>query len=162
MIWSGGLRGYSASWTVAARDLAFFFPIVAVFFWFMRRQRFRGDMMLLTTAVFLFAFGQLMQYRLFSDPEYGARGAARAKAREAKAQTVRLLNIETGYDDEKKTFMFGSPAAVPRRPAVQTQPGRTLWATFSHPRTPTSHRMPSSSNCPPRFHALRTTCASVP
>lgn len=122
VIWSGGLRGFSPSRTVAARDIAFFFPIVAAFFWFTRRQRFRGEMLLLTAAVFLFVFGQLMQYRLFSDPEYGARGAARAKAREAKAQTVRLLNIETGYDDEKKTFMFGSPTAVPHRPAVQTQP----------------------------------------
>lgn len=122
VIWSGRLRGYNAGWIVAARDLALFFPIVAVFFWFTRTQRFRGEIMLLTAAVFLFAFGQLMQYRLFSDPEYGARGAARAKAREAKAQTVRLLNIETGYDDEKKTFMFGSPAAVPRKPAVRTPP----------------------------------------
>jgi cell division protein FtsW (lipid II flippase) len=121
VIWSGGLRGYSPSRTVAARDIAFFLPIIAAFFWLTRRQRFRGEMMLLTAAVFLFVFGQLMQYRLFSDPEYGARGAARAKAREAKAQTVRLLNIETGYDDEKKTFMFGSPTAVPRK-AVQVRP----------------------------------------
>ncbi len=122
VIWSGGLRGYSPSRAVAARDIAFFFPIAVAFFWFTRRQRFRGEIMLLTAAVFLFVVGQLMQYRLFADPEYGARGAARAKAREAKAQTVRLLNIKTGYDDEKKTFMFGSPAAVPHKPAVQTQP----------------------------------------
>ncbi|MEK6300301.1 MAG: FtsW/RodA/SpoVE family cell cycle protein [Acidobacteriota bacterium] len=122
VMWSGGLRGYNPSRTVAARDIAFVVPIAAAFFWFTRRQRFRGEMMLLTAAVFLFAFGQLMQYRLFSDPEYGGRGPARAKAREAKAQTVRLLNIQTGYDDEKKTFMFGSPAAVPTKPAVQSLP----------------------------------------
>ncbi|HYV05021.1 MAG TPA: FtsW/RodA/SpoVE family cell cycle protein [Blastocatellia bacterium] len=122
VIWSGGLRGYNPSHTVAARDIAFIVPIVAVFFWFTRRQRFRGEMLLLTAAVFLFAFGQLMQYRLFSDPEYGARGRARTKAREAKAQTVRLLNIQTGYDDEKKAFMFGSPAAVPSKPASQNLP----------------------------------------
>lgn len=114
VIWSAEIRGYEPSKIVAARDLALFIPVLAVFFWLMREQKFRGEMIVLTAAIFLFAVGQLMQFRLFSDPEYGARGAARAKAREAKAQTVRLLNVETGYDDEKKNFMFGSPAAVPK------------------------------------------------
>jgi len=122
VIWSGGLRGYNPSRTVAARDIAFLVPTGAVFFWLTRRQRFRGEMLVLTAAIFLFAFGQLMQYRLFSDPEYGARGPARSKAREAKAQTVRLLNIQTGYDDGKKAFMFGSPSAVPSKPAVAKLP----------------------------------------
>jgi cell division protein FtsW (lipid II flippase) len=119
VIWSGEIRGYEASKIVAARDLALLVPLLTVFFWLTRGQRFRGEMILLTAAIFLFSFGQLMQFRLFSDPEYGARGAARAKAREAKAQTVRLLNIETGYDNEKKTFMFGSPAAVPKVAGVE-------------------------------------------
>jgi cell division protein FtsW (lipid II flippase) len=78
--------------------------------------------LLLTAAIFLLVAGQLMQFRLFSDPEYGARGAARAKARDAKAQTVRLLNVETGYDDEKKTFMFGAPDRVPKSPGLQRLP----------------------------------------
>ena len=122
VIWSGEIRGYEPSKIVAARDLALIVPIVAIFFWMTREQRFRGEMIVLTAATFLFAVGQLMQFRLFADPEYGARGAARMKAREAKAQTVRLLNIETGYDDEKKTFMFGSVAAVPRTPETQRLP----------------------------------------
>src|SRR5712692_1640687 len=122
VIWSGEIRGYEPSKIVAARDLALFIPVLAIFFWLTREQKFRGEMILLTAAVFLFAVGQLMQFRLFSDPEYGARGAARAKAREAKAQTVRLLNIETGYPDEKKTFMFGSPAAVPKMAGVERLP----------------------------------------
>ena len=79
-------------------------------------------MLLVTAAIFLFTVGLLMQFRLFSDPEYGARGAARSKAREQKAQTVRLLNIETAYDDQKKTFMFGSPTAVPKKPDTQAIP----------------------------------------
>jgi len=92
------------------------------FFWLTRKQRFRGEMLLLTAAIFLFTFGLLMQFRLFSDPEYGARGGARSKAREQKAQTVRLLNIETAYDDQKKTFMFGSPSAVPNKPGTGRPP----------------------------------------
>jgi hypothetical protein len=92
------------------------------FFWLIRNQRFRGEMLLLTAAVFLFTIGLLMQFRLFSDPEYGARGGARSKAREQKAQTVRLLNIETAYDDQKKTFMFGSSSAVPKKPGTERLP----------------------------------------
>lgn len=122
VIWAGEIRGYEASKLVAARDLALLVPVLAAFFWLTRSQRYRGEMLVLTGAIFLFAFGQVMQFRLFSDPEYGARGAARAKAREAKAQTVRLLNIQTGYDDDKKTFMFGSTAAVPQTPAVNRLP----------------------------------------
>ena len=118
VIWSGNLRGYYPSKTVAARDLALFIPVLAVFFWLTRRQRHRGDLMLLTAAIFLFAIGLLMQFRLFSDPEYGARGPERARAREYKAQTVRLLNIETGYDDAKKTLLFGAPDRVPEKPAA--------------------------------------------
>lgn len=122
VIWSGEIRGYEPSKIVAARDLALFIPVLAVFFWMTRTQRFRGEMIVLTAAIFLFTVGQLIQFRLFSDPEYGARGVARMKAREAKAQTVRLLNIETGYDDEKKAFMFGSAAAVPKTPGFQSLP----------------------------------------
>ncbi|HWC77294.1 MAG TPA: hypothetical protein VG778_07525, partial [Blastocatellia bacterium] len=106
VIWAGDLRGFSPGKLVAARDLAFFLPIIAVFLWLSRRQRFRGDLTLLTAAVFLFAFGLLIQYRLFSDPEYGARAGDRTAARKAKTQATMLLNIRTGYDDEKKRYLF--------------------------------------------------------
>ncbi len=120
VIWSGDIRGYEPSTIVAARDLVLLLPILGAFFWLTRSQRFRGEMIVLTAAIFLFAVGHVIQYRLFSDPEYGARGVARMKAREAKAQTVRLLNIQTGYDDEKKAFMFGPAAEVPKTPGVET------------------------------------------
>ena len=112
IIWSGGVHGYAPSKVVAARDLALFVPVIAIFFWLTRKQRYRGEMMLLTAAVFLFAVGQVMQYRLFSDPEYGAR-TGKQKERQAKAQSVRMLNIKTGYDDAKKQFMFGTSDNIP-------------------------------------------------
>lgn len=118
VIWSGSIKGYDPSKLVAMRELSFFIPLVGLFFWLTRKQRFRGEMMMLTAAIFLFAIGSLVQYRLFSDPEYGSRGGERAKARQAKMQTIRLLNIETGYDEQKKTFMFGDPNAVPPRPDI--------------------------------------------
>ncbi|HEY7547723.1 MAG TPA: FtsW/RodA/SpoVE family cell cycle protein [Blastocatellia bacterium] len=117
-MWSGDLKGYSPSRMVAFRDLLFFVPIVGAFFWLMRRQKFRGEILPFTVAVFLFAIGLTVQYRLFSDPEYGERGADRARAREAKTQTIRLRNVETGYDDQKKAFLFGDPNRVPEPAAA--------------------------------------------
>jgi cell division protein FtsW (lipid II flippase) len=116
IIWSGHLHGYQPSPVIAARDAALFVPVFVIFFWLTRRQRYRGEVIILTAAAFLFAAGSLMQYRLFSDPEYGARGAARAKARQAKAQAVRLRDIQTGYDQEKKAFLFGTEQGIPAEP----------------------------------------------
>ena len=116
IIWSGELRGYTPSKAVAMRDMILLVPLLVLFFWLTRRQRFRGEMSILTCALLLFAAGMVIQYRLFSDPEYGARGAERYRAREAKSQTVRLLNIKTGYDQEKLKFMLGGNTEVPDKP----------------------------------------------
>src|SRR5215831_18899826 len=101
IIWAGRMHGYEPSKIVAARDVALFVPII---------------------AVFLFAMGSLMQYRLFSDPEYGSRGAARTKARQVKDQAIRSLNINEGYDKDKMQFMFGKTDAVPAEPPKQNLP----------------------------------------
>jgi cell division protein FtsW (lipid II flippase) len=94
-------------------------PILLVFVWVAKRQQYRGSLTIFTAAVLLFTAGSVMQYRLFSDPEYGARGAARREAREAKAQTTRYHNIQQVYDGEKKRVMFGSPDAMPAEPPRQ-------------------------------------------
>ena len=129
IVWAAEVKGYHPSKLAAGRSLALFIPMIAVFLWLMRRQRYRGEIMIFTAAAFLFGFGLVMQYRLFSDPEYSSRGAQRGKAREEKAQTVRLLNVKTGYDDEKKRFMFGSAEAVPEElPAPARQaPARSFF-----------------------------------
>src|SRR5262245_4341409 len=82
VIWSAEFRGYSPSRSVALRDLALFVPIIGAFIWLVRKQHFRGELMAFTAVTLLFAVGLLTQYRLFTDPEYGARGAERTKARE--------------------------------------------------------------------------------
>ncbi|MEW6129757.1 MAG: FtsW/RodA/SpoVE family cell cycle protein [Acidobacteriota bacterium] len=117
IIWSGDLRGYDASKVVAFRDVLLLIPVFMVFFWLVRKQKFRGEMLIYTAAIFLFGIGTLLQFRLFADPEYGARGITKSVERREKAQAVRLLNIKTAYDDEKKAFMFGSSEAVPKEPA---------------------------------------------
>jgi cell division protein FtsW (lipid II flippase) len=120
VISAGALRGFDPSLVVAIRNVALFVPLIGVVLWLGRSQRYRGSMVLYTAAVLLFTLGLAVQYRLFTDPEYGARGIARREAREAKAQTIRYLNIQTGYSDEKKAAIFGS-TQVPEAPPADAR-----------------------------------------
>lgn len=106
---AGITRGYSASLLLAARDLMLFVPIFAVFVWLVRRQRYTGDLALFTIAVLLFSIGLLVQYRLFSDPEYSSRSGAARAARIAKANTLQLRAVNQYYDAEKKRALFNDP-----------------------------------------------------
>src|SRR5215212_5355793 len=71
IIWAGDLRGYDASKLIALRNIAFLGLLIPIFFWLTRKQKFRGELLLLSAAVFLLSVGMLMQFRLFADPEYG-------------------------------------------------------------------------------------------
>jgi hypothetical protein len=104
---SGVQRGFSPSLLLMMRDLLLFVPIGAVFIWLVRRQRYAGDLALFTVAILLFSIGQIMQYRLFTDPEYSARG--KSAARLAKTNTLRQRYINEHYDAEKKRALFGDP-----------------------------------------------------
>ncbi|MBX7219816.1 MAG: FtsW/RodA/SpoVE family cell cycle protein [Blastocatellia bacterium] len=113
LLWSGNLRGFNPSAIAAIRDVLLFVPVLMAVFWLVRKQKFRGNLTLLTAGVLLFSLGQLAQFRLFADPEYGARGEKRREAREAKIQTVLRANIASGYDDAKKKMMFGTTEVPP-------------------------------------------------
>ena len=109
IIAAGELRGYTPDIFIAVRDAALFVPLLGLFIWLSRVQKCRGDLILLTATIALFTLGTVAQYRLFSDPEYGARhGNERSDAREAKMQAIRLRNIRTGYDDTKLQALFGT------------------------------------------------------
>lgn len=107
---SGLIRGYETSWIGAARDLLLFFPLLVAAFWLSRTWRFKGSWVLYTTAIVLFSMGMLVQYRLYSDPEYGARN--KAAARQEKTQTLRLRYINENYDANKRALM-GLPPTPP-------------------------------------------------
>ena len=100
---AGLLRGYETSTIGAVRDLMMFFPLILLVLWLSRAQRFAGNWVLFTTAILLFAFGMLIQYRLYSDPEYNARN--KAQAREEKMQALRTRYIMENYDPVKKQLM---------------------------------------------------------
>jgi cell division protein FtsW (lipid II flippase) len=100
---AGLLRGYETSVIGAVRDLMMFIPLMFLVIWLSRSKRFAGNWVLFTTAILLFSFGMLVQYRLYSDPEYNARN--KAAAREEKMQALRTRYIMENYDPVKKQMM---------------------------------------------------------
>jgi cell division protein FtsW (lipid II flippase) len=100
---AGLLRGYDTSLIGAVRDLMMFVPLIFLTLWLSRAKRFAGNWVLFTTAILLFSFGMLIQYRLYSDPEYNARN--KATAREDKMQALRTRYIMENYDPVKKQMM---------------------------------------------------------
>jgi cell division protein FtsW (lipid II flippase) len=100
---TGLLRGYETSLVGAVRDLLLFLPLMALVIWLSRVMRYSGNWVLFTTAVLLFAIGMLVQYRLYSDPEYNARN--KAAAREQKMDSLRTRYIMENYDPVKKQLM---------------------------------------------------------
>lgn len=100
---AGLLRGYETSTIGAVRDLMMFFPLMLLAIWLSRTKRFAGNWVLFTTAILLFAFGMLIQYRLYSDPEYNARN--KSAAREEKMEALRMRYIMENYDPVKKQLM---------------------------------------------------------
>jgi cell division protein FtsW (lipid II flippase) len=107
---AGIARGFSPSLLLAFRDMALFLPLFVVLVWLVRRNKYKGDLTIFTVAILLFCIGQIMQYRLFTDPEYSASKRAEvSKARLAKANTLQQRYINQYYDAEKKQVLFGDP-----------------------------------------------------
>jgi cell division protein FtsW (lipid II flippase) len=120
------LRGYETSLIGAARDLLLFFPIIVMAFWVSAFKKFKGNWVLFTTAILLFAIGMLVQYRLYSDPEYNARN--KSAARLEKTETLRMRYINKNYDAPKRQMM-GLPAQPPplEQEAPVKEAGYTVW-----------------------------------
>src|SRR5687767_4967508 len=106
------IRGYETSWVSGLRDIFMFLPIIVLVFWLTRRRKYAGNWTLYTTAILLFSVGMLVQYRLYSDPEYNARNKAEARAQ--KTDTLRMRYINENYDAAKKQMM-GLPE-TPQKP----------------------------------------------
>src|SRR6266478_232105 len=100
---AGLLRGYDTSTIGAVRDLFMFEPITALLLWLSRFMRFSGNWVLFTAAILLFSIGMLIQYRLYSDPEYNSRN--RAQARSEKTDALRTRYIMENYEPAKKQMM---------------------------------------------------------
>ena len=107
---AAAIRGYDTSVIGAARDLLLYLPIIVMALWVSAFKRFKGNWVLFTTAILLFSVGLLVQYRLYSDPEYNAKN--KAEARQEKTDTLRMRYINQNYDATKRQMM-GLPAQPP-------------------------------------------------
>ncbi len=117
---SAMLRGYEPSMAGATRDLLMYVPILALLFWLSRTMRFKGNWTLYTVAILLFSVGMLVQFRLYSDPEYGFGNKAAARAEKSQVQRLRFIN--QNYDADKKKLLGLDPTAPqPDAPAQITQ-----------------------------------------
>jgi cell division protein FtsW (lipid II flippase) len=125
---AGLLRGYETSIIGAVRDLMMFVPLLALVLWLSRSMKFAGNWILFTTAILLFSIGMLVQYRLYSDPEYNARN--KAIAREEKMDALRTRYIMENYDPAKKQMM-GLPPTPAQPLSLEQLPHKpsnyTLW-----------------------------------
>lgn len=145
VIYRAGLeRGFAPSILLAVRDLFIFLPLLGVFIWLARSQRYAGDWTLLTVVVLLFGVGQFTQYRLFTDPEYSAgRRSLIQAAREAKGNTIRQQSINEQYDAEKKRALFNDPTfRIPWRGEAVAEPIDPGYWTFERIATSLSTLIP--------------------
>lgn len=113
------LRGYETSWVSGVRDLLLYVPIIIIVFWLTRVMKFAGNWTLYTTAILLFSVGMLVQYRLYSDPEYNAPQGKKQEAIEAKTNAMQLRYIQENFDAEHKQKM-GLPA-TPQQPMTMEE-----------------------------------------
>ena len=119
----GLLRGYETSIIGAVRDLFMFLPLCILVIWLSRVMKFSGNWILFTASVLLFSVGMLIQYRLYSDPEYNARN--KSAARQEKMEALRTRYIIENYPPVKKEMMGLPPTPaqaidieqLPKRPA---------------------------------------------
>jgi cell division protein FtsW (lipid II flippase) len=105
------IRGYETSVIGAARDLLMYLPIIVMALWVSAFKKFKGNWVLFTTAILLFSIGLLVQYRLYSDPEYNAKN--KAVARQEKTDTLRMRYINENYDAAKRQMMGLPPTPPP-------------------------------------------------
>jgi cell division protein FtsW (lipid II flippase) len=119
------LRGYEPSTVGAVRDLLMYVPIIALLFWLSRVMKFKGSWTLYTAAILLFSIGMLVQYRLYSDPEYGSGSKAQARAEKTQVQRLRFINQ---YYDADKKKMLGMEATPPQ-PEAKTEVTRRSQVT---------------------------------
>jgi cell division protein FtsW (lipid II flippase) len=122
------LRGYETSTIGAARDLFMYVPVIILVLWLSRVMKYAGNWALFTTAILLFSMGLLVQYRLYSDPEYNARNKATARAE--KTDALRIRYIMENYDAPKKQMM-GLPPTPAQPVDINNLPRKestyTLW-----------------------------------
>lgn len=119
------IRGYETSFVGAVRDLLIYLPLLVLAFWISIVTKFKGNWVLFVTAILLFSIGLLVQYRLYSDPEYNAKN--KAAARQEKTNVLRLRYINENYDAAKRQLMGLPPSPPKGEEAPARESNYTVW-----------------------------------
>jgi len=122
------IRGFETSWLTAGRNLFLFVPFLLAPVFLTRYTKFSGNWTLYTAALLLFSIGLVVQYRLFTDPEY-VSDKDKAAARQAKIETLQLHYIQENYSAEKKRMM-GLPPTDPAPVDLSQETPRPSKDTF--------------------------------
>ncbi len=129
------LRGYEPSLVGAVRDLLLYVPLVVLAVLALARDAFKGSWALYTTAILLFSVGMLVQYRLYSDPEYGSGNKAQARAEKTQVQRLRYINQFYGPDKKQAMGLDATAAQPDATPEVvrrsEVTVGRALFSSFT-------------------------------
>lgn len=123
------IRGYETSGWTAARNIGLLLILAFLPILIKRVLRYHGSWTMYTVVVLLFSIGLTMQYRLFSDPEYGAK-KNKAVAREAKIRTLQMRYIQENYSPDKKRVM-GLSATPPTPADLSTEKPRPATEGFT-------------------------------
>jgi len=81
-------------------------------FWLTRAKKFKGNWTLYTTAIVLFSVGLLVQYRLYSDPEYNARNKAAARQEKTDNLAHALYQSDLRREQTADDGLVAHPAPV--------------------------------------------------
>ena len=133
------IRGYETSLIMATRDFFLFVPLVFLVLFFTRVVRFKGNWTIYTAAILLFSIGLLVQYRLFSDPEYIS--TKKREAHELKADAQRFRFISENYNADKKRLM-GLPPTPPTPADLDAEQHRQSTFTLINAFTSSSTLIP--------------------
>ena len=124
---AGLLRGYETSTIGAVRDLMMFVPLMMLVLWLSRSMRFAGNWVLFSTAILLFSIGMLVQYRLYSDPEYNSGKRAQiARAEKLEAQRTRFIMENYGPDKKQMMGLPATPAGASAFDSLNTENALSL------------------------------------
>ena len=128
------IRGYKLRYRRVARPVIYL-PIIVMALWVSAFRKFQGNWVLFTTAILLFSIGMLVQYRLYSDPEYNARNKAAARQEKTETLRMRYINRELRSGQAADDGLAGH-AGPHRQEAADKRRRTTRSAMRSLPATP--------------------------
>ena len=91
----------------------------------MRYMGYRGAWGVVILPIVIFCLTRPVQFGIFTDPVYQAKGRSRAEANELKARRAHLTTAERAYTEGREEMVFGGETPAPPDPWQQATGGAT-------------------------------------